>query len=128
MSESFCPGTVLQWCRLFKRCQNLPARHCVTVVQTVLAMSESTCQALCYSGSSCLSGVRTYLPGTVLQWCRLFKRCRNLPAGHCVTVVQTVKTVSEPTCRAPCYRVADCLSSVRTYLLATVLLACRLFK
>ena len=37
-----------------------------------------------------LSSVGTYLPGTVLQWCRLFKRCRNLPAGHCVTVVQAV--------------------------------------
>ena len=39
---------------------------------------------------NCLSSVRTYLPGTVLQWCRLFKWCQNLPAGHCVTVVQAV--------------------------------------
>ena len=61
-----------------------------TVVKAVLAMSESTCQALCCSGAGCLSNVRTYLPGTVLQWCRLFKQCQNLPAGHCVTGVQTV--------------------------------------
>ena len=86
----YLPSTVLQWCRLFKQCQNLPARHCVTVVNAVLAISESTCRALCYSGAGCLSGVGVYLPGTVLQWCRLFKGCQNLPAGHCVTVVQAV--------------------------------------
>ena len=28
----------------------------------------------------CLNSVGTYLPGTLLQGCRLFKRCRNLPA------------------------------------------------
>ena len=67
------PDTVLQWCRLFKRCQNLPAGHCVTVVQAVEAMSEPTCRALCYSGADCLSNVRTCLPATVLQGCRLFK-------------------------------------------------------
>ena len=125
--RTYLPGTVLQWGRLFKRCRNQPAVHCVTVVKAVLAMSESTCQALCYSGKGCLrsvrtylpgicvagvqtvsamsehscgalccssadflSGVRTYMPGTVLQWYRLFKRCQNLPAGHCVTGVQTV--------------------------------------
>ena len=82
--------TVLQWCRLFKQCQNLPAGHCVTVVKAVLAMSEPTCQALCYSGAGCLSGVRTYLLGTVLQWCMVFKQYQNLPAGHCVTVVKAV--------------------------------------
>ena len=113
-------GTLLQCCRLFKWCQNLPAGHCVTVVKAVLAMLESTCHALCYSGKDCLSCVRTYLPGTVLQWCRLFKRCQYLPAGHFVTVVQAVKAVSEPTCRALCYRGADCLSGVRTYLPGTV--------
>ena len=69
---------------------NLPDGHSVIVVKPVLAMSESTCRALCYSDADCLSSVRTYLPGTVLQWCRLFKRCQNLPAGHCVTVMQTV--------------------------------------
>ena len=81
---------MLQGCRLLKKYQKLPAGHCVTVVKAVLAMSESTCQALCYSGANCKSGVKTYLPGTVLQCCRLFKRCRNLPAVHCVTVMQTV--------------------------------------
>ena len=45
---------------------------------------------LCYSGAGWLSGVGTYLPGTVLQWCRLFKQCQNLPAGYCVTGVQSV--------------------------------------
>ena len=102
--------------------------HCVAGVQAVIAMAEPTCWALCYSGADCLSGVRTYLPGTVLQWGRLFKRCQNLPAGHCVTVVQAVKAMSEPTCRALCYSGADCLSNVRTYLLGTVLQGCRLFK
>ena len=38
----------------------------------------------------CLNCVGTYLRGTVLQGCRLFKRCPNLPTRHCVTVVQTV--------------------------------------
>ena len=53
--------------RLFKLCRNLPARHCVAGVQAVLAMPG------------------TYLPDTVLQGCRLYKRCRNLPPG---TVLQ----------------------------------------
>ena len=70
--RTYLPGTVLQWCRLFKHSQNLPAGHYVAGVQTV---------------KNC---VGTYLPGTVLQWCRLFKQCHNLPAGHCVTVVQAV--------------------------------------
>ena len=87
-----------------------------------------TCQALCYSEAGCLCGVRTYLPGTVLQGCRLFKHCRNLPAGHCVTGVQVVKALLEPTCRALCYRGAGCLSIVGTYLPGTVLQGCRLFK
>ena len=81
---------MLQGCKLFKGCRNLPTGHCVTVVQTVYAVSEPTCRALCYSGDDILSSVRTYLPGTVLQWCRLFKRCPNQPAGHCVIVVQAV--------------------------------------
>ena len=119
---------MLQWCRLFKRCRNLPAKPCVTVVQTVFAMSESTCRALCNRGADCLSGVGTYLPSTVLQWCRLFVQCRSLLAGQCVTVVQTVQAVSEPTCLALSYSGADCLSSVRTYLPGTVLQRCRLFK
>ena len=70
--RTYLLGTVLQWCRLLKRCQNLPTGHCVTVVQTVLTMSEPSYWALCYSDADCLSGVGTYLPGTVLQWCRLF--------------------------------------------------------
>ena len=119
---------MLQGCRLFQQCQNLPAGHCVAGVQTVKVVSEPTCQALCYSGKGCLRSVRTYLPGT------------------CVAGVQTVSAMSEPTCRALCCRGADCLSSLRTYLPelcysgagwlssvetylpGTVLLWCRLFK
>ena len=69
---TYLPGTVLQWCRMFKQCWSLPAGHCF------------------YSGESCFSNVRVYLPGTVLQGCRLFMQCQNLPAGHCVTVVKAV--------------------------------------
>ena len=81
---------MLQWCRLFKQCQNLPAGHCVTGVQAVQVVSEPTCLALGYSGEGCFSNVGVYVPGTVLQGCRLFKRCWNLPAGHCVAVLQAV--------------------------------------
>ena len=56
------------------RCQNLPAGDYVAGVQTVKVVSESTCPALCYRVADCLNGVRTYLPGTVLQGCRLFKQ------------------------------------------------------
>ena len=122
------PDTVLQRGRLFQQCQNIPTWHCVKLMQTVLAVSEPTYRALCCRDADCLSSVRTYLLGTVLQRCRLFKRCRNLPTGPCVTVVQTVLAKSEPTYRALCYRGAGCLSSIRTYLLGTVLQCCRLFK
>ena len=88
--KTYLSGTVLQGCRLFKRCRYLPAGHCATLVKAVLAMSEPTCRALCCRGADCLSSVGTYQVGTVLQWCRLFKQCPNLPAKHCVTVVQTV--------------------------------------
>ena len=139
-------GTVLHWCRLFKGCWNLPTGHCVTVVQTVQAVSEPTYRALCYIGAGwlsnseptcralfysvaeCLSGARTYLWGTVLHWCKLLNQCPNQLAGHCVTVVQTVKAVSEPTCQALCYSGADCLSGVRTYIPGIVFHWCRLFK
>ena len=83
-------GTLLQCCRLFKRCQNQPTVHCVAGVKAVLAMSESTCRALCNSGEGCISNVRVYLPCTVLQGCRLLKWCQNLPTSNCVTVLQTV--------------------------------------
>ena len=108
MSESTCLALCYSGADCFKRCQNLPAGHCVTEVKAVLAMSESTCRTLCYSDAGCLSNVRNYLPGTVMQGCRLFKRCQNLPAGHCVTVVKAALAMSEPTCRALCCRGADC--------------------
>ena len=124
----YLPSTVLQGCRLFKKCLNLPARHCVTVVKAVLAMSESTCQALWYSEADFLNSVGTYLPAIVLQWCRLLKRCQNLPTGHCVTVMQAFYAVSEPSCRALYYSYEGCLSNVGVYLPDTVLQGCRLFK
>ena len=77
-------GTVLQGCSLFKQCWNLPAEHCVVMVQAVEAVSELTCQALCCRGAVCLSGDQTYPPGPVLKGCRLLKQCQNLPAGYCV--------------------------------------------
>ena len=39
---------------------------------------------------SLLSCVGIYLLGTLLQVCRLFKQCQNLPAGQCVAVLQAV--------------------------------------
>ena len=51
--------------RLVKLCQNLPARHCVAGVQAALAMLEPTCRAPCYRGAGCVSGVGTYLLGTM---------------------------------------------------------------
>ena len=80
------------------------------MVKAVLAMSESTYRALCYRGAGCLSGVGTYLQGTVLQCCRLFKLCQNQPARFCVTVVKAVLAMS------------------KTYLPGTVLQWFRLFK
>ena len=75
----------------FKGCRNLPTSHelwgrgagCLNGVATYL-------QALCCRGAGCLSGVGTYLSGTVLQGCRMFKRCHNLPEGHCVSGLQDV--------------------------------------
>ena len=93
--------------------------HCVAGVQAVLAMSDPTCRALCYSGADCLSGVGTYLLGSVLHWYRLFRWCQYLPAVHCVTVVKAVLAMSESTCQALCYSGKDCLRSVRTYLPGT---------
>ena len=89
---------------------------------------EHTCRALHCRGAGCLSGVGTYLPGTVLQGCRLFKQCGNLRARHCIVGVQSVLAVLEPTCQALCCGGAGCLSGVGTFLLGTVLQGCRLFK
>ena len=140
---TYLPGPVLHGCRLFKLCRNLPARHCVQVcrlfkwcrnlpaghgvagVQAAEAMLEPTRGALCCRGSGCLSGIGTYLHGTVLQKCRLFKWCLNLPAGPCGAGVQAVLTMSEPTCWALCCRDAGCLSGVGTNLAGTFLQECR---
>ena len=107
---------------------------------------EPTCLALCCWGAGCLSGVRTFLPGTVEQGCRLFKQCRNLPTGtvlqgcrllkrcrnicggHFVAVVQAVLVLLVPSCCALCCKGAGCLSGVGTYLPGTVVQGCKLFK
>ena len=107
-------------------------------------MSEPTCLALCCRSAGCLSSVRIYLLGTVVQGFRLFKQCQNLPAGHSVAGVQAAKAVLEPTFQALCCRlfkwclnqparhcvagVQGSLSSVGTYQPGTVLQGCRLVK
>ena len=88
-------GTVVQGCRLFKGCQNLPTSHCGSGVRAVKAVSEPTSRALWVRGAGCLKGDRTYLPGNVGQGCRLFKLFQNLPPGHCGAGVQAVLVVSE---------------------------------
>ena len=52
---------MLLGCRLFKRCRNLPPRHCGAVVQAVEMGSEPTSLALSSRGAGCLSGVTFYL-------------------------------------------------------------------
>ena len=56
----------------------------------------------------------------MLQGCRVLKWCPNLPALLYVAVVQAVKVVLEPTCRALCCSGAVCLSGVESYLPCTV--------
>ena len=41
------------------------------------------------------SSIGTYLPGTVLQGCRLFKECWSLPAGHCVAGGADISAMSD---------------------------------
>ena len=71
-----------------------------TGVQAVYAVSGPASGLLLGRGADCLSSVGTYLPRTVWQRCKLFKWSRNLPPGHCGTVLQAVLAVSEPTSRA----------------------------
>ena len=131
---------------LLKQCQNLPPKLCGAGVQAVKAVSEPTSHALWGRGAGCLSSNRTYLRGTVLQGCRLFKWCRNLPprhcvagcslfkqcpnlpAGLCVAGVQAVKAVLEPSSWALWGRGAGCLCGVGTYLPCTVGQGCSLFN
>ena len=58
-------------------------------------VSEPTCLALCCRFSVCLSSVGTYLPGTLLQGFRLFKRSGNLPAGLCVVGLQGCRLLKQ---------------------------------
>ena len=67
---------------------------CLSGVGTFLSgtvpgtVSEYTYWELYCRCVGCLSSVETNLMGNVLQWCRLFKWCQNLPAGHCLAGVQ----------------------------------------
>ena len=115
-------------------------------MQAVEAVSEPTSNALYGRGAGCLSDVRTYVRGIVLQGCRLFKLCQNLPSRHCVAGcrlfkpcpklparqcvagVQAVKAVLEPSSRVLWGRGTGCLRGVGTYLQGTVGHGCRLFK
>ena len=65
--------------------------HCVAGVQSVSAVPEPTCPALCFRSAGCLKGVGTYLLGTVFQGCRLFKGCQNPSAGHCIAGCRLLK-------------------------------------
>ena len=87
---TYLQGTVGQVCRLFTWCGNLPPVHCGAAVQVVQVVLEPTSGALWGRCAGCLSGVETYLKGTVRQWCRLFKWCRKLPHGHFWAGVQAV--------------------------------------
>ena len=65
--------------------------HCVAGVQAVLAMSEPTCRALCYSGADCLSDVGTYLLGSCYSGADCLSGVGTyLPGTTCVTVGKTV--------------------------------------
>ena len=97
---TYLPGTVLQWCRLLSK--NKPvldnSDFCLIILkirpnsdfQNPFSLEIKISLFLPVLSLNCLSSVRTYLPGTVLQWCRLFKHSQNLPAAHCVAGVQTV--------------------------------------
>ena len=71
---------------------------------------QASPEELCSEREACLSGVGTYLPGTVGQGCRWFQ------------------AVSEPTSQVLFGRAAGCLSGVGTYLRGTVGQGYRLFK
>ena len=88
--RAYLLSTVGYRSRLFKQCQNLPPGHCGAGVQAVLVKLEPFSDALWGRCAGCLSGAGTHLPGTVQQWCRLFKRCRKQPPGHCGAGVQAV--------------------------------------
>ena len=51
-----------------------------------------------------------------VQGCRLLKQYQNLPAGHCVAGLQAVSAVSESTCQALFCMGAGCLSGDGTFL------------
>ena len=48
---------------------------CEAGVQAIQVVWEPSSNALWGSCAGCLSGVGNNLPGTVGQWCMLFKRC-----------------------------------------------------
>ena len=56
----------------------------------VYVVLEPTSKVLWPREADCLSSVITYLPGTVGQGCRLFRRCQNLHPRHFGAEVQAV--------------------------------------
>ena len=74
-----------QGCRLFKGCRNLPSGQVRGAeLDTVLFLFKDVSGiswAQWGRGVGCLSGVRTYLPGTVGQGCRLFSSVRTYLSG-----------------------------------------------
>ena len=80
-------GTLLQGCRLFKRCPKLPAWHYVAGVQAVKSVWEPSAWH-CVAG---VQAVKTVSKPTIWALCcMLFKRFGNQPAEHCVAGVHAV--------------------------------------
>ena len=95
VSKPICQDCVAE-VQLFKRCRNLAA--CILL-----------------QGCSCLSGVATYLLGTVLQGCSLLKQCHNPICRHCAAGVQLFKCCLK-LISSTVMQVCSCFSGVETYL------------
>ena len=136
MSKPICQYYVAE-VQLFKRCNNLSARHCAAGMQ-LFKRCRNLSAGTVVQGCSCLSCVETYLPALCCRGAavkavskpicqyyvaevQLFKRCNNLSARHCAAGMQLFKrcrNLSAGTVVQGC----SCLSCVETYLPA---LCCR---
>ena len=86
-------------------CQHLLPRHRGAGVQAgCLGGVRTYHRPLWDRGAGCLDGVRTYLPALWGRDAGCFKRCQNLPHGHCGIGVQAVKAVLEPMRRSKNFR------------------------
>ena len=135
---------MLQGCRLFKQCGNLPAGPYIAKVQAVSAVLEPTCPDTvlqwcslikwfrnlraghCVAG--CLIGVETYLPGTVFQVAGCLSGVKTFLSGHFGAGVQVILAVSGTYLPCTVGQVCICFSYVGTYLQGTVGQGCKLFK